>query len=406
MKKFIAAIAAFTLITPSVFAADNFEQYNKYVYMQLKPAVGLCDINASFAGHEVDYSDVNDYFGGLISAMNIDLDGDGNDELVTIESKNVNVYSVENGKVVSRGSIAERLIGNDGESYANVFIKNNGAKNYLGIEKFFAGGGQNCYQLELFTVENSELKSEMYIYHLAGDGEVYESVSQKGMSIFSHTEGNGLSTLSDPNNYVSIYMAAQSVLSQYGINEKFLDRYDRIGYTDEAYLQKKTDNYGKDHKISASLTDITPITYIYGTGVRTAQRPIVIFYDSSRLNDFLKEVYDIKVKLNGNEISFPDQEPMIKDGRTLVPVRAIFEALGAEVSWLPSAQKVVANTADTNITMTIDRSEYFVNGEKKYLDVPAMLINGRTMVPARASAEGFGCKVDWDDASKTVLITK
>ena len=57
MKKFIAAIAAFALITPSVFAADNFEQYNKYVYMQLKPAVGLCDINASFAGHEVDYSE-------------------------------------------------------------------------------------------------------------------------------------------------------------------------------------------------------------------------------------------------------------------------------------------------------------------------------------------------------------
>lgn len=406
MKKITAIIAAFALTVPTVFAADNFEQYNKYVYMQLKPNVGICDINASFAGHEVDYSDVNDYFSGLISAVNIDLDGDGNDELVTVESKNVNVYAVENGKVVRRGTVTEHLIGNDGESYANVFIKNNGIKNYLGIEKFFAGGGQNCYQLELFTVEESELKSEMYIYHLSGDDELYESVAQKGINIFSHTEGNGLSTLSDPNNYVSIYMAAQSLLSQYGINEKFLDRYDRIGYTSESYTQNKTNNYGKEHKITASISDVTPITFIYGTGVRTKQRPIVIFYDSSKLNDFLKEVYDIKVKLNGNEISFPDQEPIIKNGRTLVPVRAIFEALGAEVSWLPSAKKVVANTADTNITMAIDCSEYFVNGEKKYLDVPATLINDRTMVPARASAEGFGCKVEWDDNTKTVLITK
>ena len=398
MKKIIAFLFAFAVTVPTAFAADNFYTYNKYIYNDVKPNTGVCNIDASFVGYEDTYSDVNDYFTGLISAINADLNGDGTDELITVESKAINVYTIQDNQVTLCGTINERLIGNSGDSYANIFLKNYNGLNYLGVELFFAGSGQNRYQIELYTLNGTELTSKAYVYQLAGTNELYQSVKKDGVSIFSHTNGNGIVSTMDPNNFSTIYIAAKNVLFETGITNEFLNSSDKLQYRPESYDQP--------HKLSNYVSDINLITYIRGTGVRTSQKPVVVFYDYSKLNELTQPAYTIKVKLNGNEIVFTDQEPVIKDGRTLVPVRAIFEALGADVSWLPSSQKVIANTADTNITMTIGSQTYFVNGQSKYLDVPPMIINDRTLVPARASAEGFGCRVDWDDSTKTVLITQ
>ncbi len=65
----------------------------------------------------------------------------------------------------------------------------------------------------------------------------------------------------------------------------------------------------------------------------------------------------------------------------------------------------VAVKGDTTLNMRIDETTYYVNNQPFTLDVPAQIINDRTMVPARACAEAFGCKVDWDQETKTVIIT-
>ncbi|MBR5586889.1 MAG: leucine-rich repeat protein [Clostridia bacterium] len=99
-----------------------------------------------------------------------------------------------------------------------------------------------------------------------------------------------------------------------------------------------------------------------------------------------------------------DQPPIIENGRTLVPLRVIFEALGAEVTWEDETQTVGATKGDTVISLQIGSAEMKINDTVKTLDVPAKLVNSRTLVPVRAVAEAFGCKVGWDGVTNTVII--
>lgn len=114
---------------------------------------------------------------------------------------------------------------------------------------------------------------------------------------------------------------------------------------------------------------------------------------------------EISVIVNGNKIMF-DQPPVLLNDRTLVPLRAIFEALGATVDWNDETQTVTAFKEDTVISLTIESNILTENNNKVMMDVPAILMNGRTLVPARAVAEAFKCNVDWDETTQTVIITK
>lgn len=112
----------------------------------------------------------------------------------------------------------------------------------------------------------------------------------------------------------------------------------------------------------------------------------------------------ITVKLNGTMISF-EQPPVIIDGRTLVPLRAIFESMGAIVDWDGNTQTVISTLNGTTVKLTIGSNILYKSGEAKTLDVPAQIINGYTMVPVRAIAEAFGADVNWDGDTQTVYIT-
>ena len=112
----------------------------------------------------------------------------------------------------------------------------------------------------------------------------------------------------------------------------------------------------------------------------------------------------IKVLLNGEAIDFADVEPQIINDRTMVPLRAIFEALGAEVAWDDASKTVTAKKGDITIKMTIGADSFTKNDEKIALDSPATIVDSRTLVPVRAIAESFGSKVGWDGESKTVTI--
>ena len=115
---------------------------------------------------------------------------------------------------------------------------------------------------------------------------------------------------------------------------------------------------------------------------------------------------EVAVTLNGKVLVFPDQKPVIQSDRTLVPLRAIFEALGAEVDWDDEAKKVTSTKGDITISLIIGSDILYVNGAEVIIDVPAQIMNDRTMVPLRAIAESFKCNVDWDGETKTVIITE
>lgn len=111
----------------------------------------------------------------------------------------------------------------------------------------------------------------------------------------------------------------------------------------------------------------------------------------------------IKVSVDGDYLSF-DQPPVLANERTLVPFRAIFEKLGANVDWSGETQTVTAVKGETEITLKIGESAIYVNGEKKELDVALQIVNDRTLVPVRAISESLGCEVGWDGNTKTVII--
>lgn len=116
----------------------------------------------------------------------------------------------------------------------------------------------------------------------------------------------------------------------------------------------------------------------------------------------------ITVQVNGQEVPFTDAEPESKNGRTFIPVRAAFEALGAEVTWDQADKSVTAVKGDTTVVMALDstKAEVTKDGQKQELtmDVAPYSKGGRTYVPVRFAAEAFSCAVGWDGDEHTVMI--
>lgn len=119
---------------------------------------------------------------------------------------------------------------------------------------------------------------------------------------------------------------------------------------------------------------------------------------------FADNTPSVAVLVNGKQIEF-DVEPIIEDGRTLVPMRFIFEALQAKVDWIADTRTAVAYKDGIKIEISIDNKTMLKNGKSIELDVPARLTDGRTLVPVRAVSEGLGAKVEWEPDSYRVIIT-
>lgn len=111
----------------------------------------------------------------------------------------------------------------------------------------------------------------------------------------------------------------------------------------------------------------------------------------------------IQVMINGEKLSF-HQAPIIVEGRVLVPVRGVFEKLGATVQWDQQTKTVKAVKGGTTITLKMNTKVIMVNKKQITLDVPAKIYNSRAMVPVRAISEALGAKVNWDSKTRTVMI--
>lgn len=112
---------------------------------------------------------------------------------------------------------------------------------------------------------------------------------------------------------------------------------------------------------------------------------------------------NIKVKINDQVLYF-DVNPVIDNGRTLVPLRGIFENLGADVQWIAQTSTVLATRGDTRVKLQIGNANAYVNDQVIPLDVPAKIVDGSTLVPVRFISESLGATVDWENSSSTVLI--
>ena len=114
---------------------------------------------------------------------------------------------------------------------------------------------------------------------------------------------------------------------------------------------------------------------------------------------------DVRVTIDGQPVEFTDQTPQIIDGRTLVPVRDVFESLGFYVYWSESRQTAILSRYDLTLMIPVGSSTFTANNVEFELDVPAQIINGRTMLPIRAPLESVGYIVEWNPYTWTVEIT-
>jgi FKBP-type peptidyl-prolyl cis-trans isomerase len=112
----------------------------------------------------------------------------------------------------------------------------------------------------------------------------------------------------------------------------------------------------------------------------------------------------ISLAVNGQTIQC-SQPPQIINGRTLVPLRDLDDALGAQTAWDANTQQVTVSNTVYNIAMTIGSTTLTVNGQAQTMDVAPVIIGGKTFLPARYVAEALGCQVTWDATSQTVSIS-
>lgn len=135
-------------------------------------------------------------------------------------------------------------------------------------------------------------------------------------------------------------------------------------------------------------------------------RKRLVEYDMADIEDVLNEKCPSDtpyIEFDGNILGF-DVPPIIEDGSTLVPMRFLFEQMGADVEWDSETQTATATIENKAVTFSIDNVNARINNKPAKMDVPARLVNGKTMVPLRFLSENMGYDVDWDADSRTAIV--
>jgi hypothetical protein len=113
----------------------------------------------------------------------------------------------------------------------------------------------------------------------------------------------------------------------------------------------------------------------------------------------------IKIELDGRILAV-EQQPIIEKGRTLMPIRAVAESIGADVEWDQDTKTATLERAGITVKLTIGSDTADVNGDSVSLDTAPVIVNGRTFLPVRFVAETFSQEVEWDKANRIVKISE
>ncbi len=453
-KKLISigmVIVLLLLMQPMTFA--NVETHKSYKEI----------IDSTMNTYGAFEENINFYATGLIYGEFIDFDNDNTKEMLLIYKKkndssydapwaNIVIYGMKGNtpiKLLEEGIYSS--LGQTDMSYQILIRDINGQKHLLFNSKKTPVSHGDSENITMFTMNNKNIEIKKYYGEVLPWWDTYEFKYTKCMidsKPVSEEEYTGdLYSFYNNSQRINLFLGKDfdnfSFCSKEKLN-KFLEEAKDISNTQnttiagtlsERYIK---DSSGKDVQCliltldtpqnfqatdmfgeTFTATDVREVQVIAknyvsdmdGAKVKIASygeifeghtayhiRPIVI---NSAVIEIVEKA--IKVTLDGKKIIF-DQPPIIVDGRTLVPLRAIFEELGATVNWDGNTQTVTSTKGQTTISMAIGKTEMYKNGKLITLDVVPQLVGGRTLVPVRAVAEGFDCKVDWDGDNQTVII--
>ena len=174
----------------------------------------------------------------------------------------------------------------------------------------------------------------------------------------------------------------------------------------DANPEQKEKTTGKYDDISTSYDESFDESDDVDYGNEYIEEPDPVYDTPNDINTNVAVKSDvISVFVNDEKVVF-DVNPMLINNRTMVPVRAIFEALGATVTWDNDTQTAKGVLDDVIVEITIGSPRLLKNGKHVELDSPAVIVSGRTMVPVRAIAESYDCDVTWYGDTQVVEILK
>lgn len=150
---------------------------------------------------------------------------------------------------------------------------------------------------------------------------------------------------------------------------------------------------------------------MYENSIETTCEQTTKTNTSNNTNSNKEDLKDYSIDIFVNDISidyekYDNVKPIIENGRTLAPIRAITEVLGAKVVWNSETQGITITKDNILIEMIIGNTEAYVNGGEILLDTAPEIRNDRTLVPVRFIAESFNLNVDWDGNSNTIIISE
>lgn len=200
-----------------------------------------------------------------------------------------------------------------------------------------------------------------------------------------------------------VYNTASNV--KYNVYATFGNK--KVNITDDVLIYPNNQNNLsiKNGTIRFNKPGSYPIEFQY-QGITETATITALNSDSFKYITDTKPKNPVNVKVYDQYIDFSsvNQWPFIENGRTMVPLRAVFEVMNCNVSWDQEKSTAIVKHEDTSISIASNSNTAYINGKAATLDVPAKLVNNRMMVPLRFISEAFNKTVVWDNENSTVLI--
>ena len=255
-------------------------------------------------------------------------------------------------------------------------------------------------------------KAEYYYYKASCMDDVTE-ISESEYTLAVHTcrveDDLYFSWDKDGRYIIDSLKTLKNILIENGKSAYLLKKYTVGDVGCIAWKTKDMDGSDKTHQY-VSVDGVTAVEIINDFDQYRVARDERYLYFGLNLNDeeccrvpFSMLTGHVKIMLNDKYLSF-EQPPVVEDGRTLVPMRFLFECLGDKVTWDEETRSVTAENKNSAVPFSLDSLTADVNGTEQTMDVPAKLIGNKTYVPLRFLSENLGYTVTWDEASNTAIV--
>ncbi len=207
---------------------------------------------------------------------------------------------------------------------------------------------------------------------------------------------------SDPTNTHALMAMARRLKESGDLtgSREHLDRLNLVQGESTVVLSLKSEVLENEGKVEEAISAIEKAVSQDPRAAHLRQRLSTLYHQAQKQG---VPVEEIKVFVEGQKPKF-DVLPVIENSRTLVPLRAMAEAVGAEVNWDAATQTITLVKGERRISMAVNSDQAEVGGQKIKLDVAAKIKDGRTMVPLRFVGEALDAEVTWDGDSKMITV--